>query len=129
MKFLSKKLTKSAIGSALLLGTSLAFAADHGLAAVQSDLTDNQLPAVLKLISGASYIIGVGLGVKAGLKFKENNETKGQVPLSTPIILSIVAVILLALPTFLVRSVETIFGTASNNTTLEGTSLVDIHGS
>ena len=54
------------------------------------------------------------------LKLKEHNESKGQVPLSQPITLGIVAGLLLALPSFLQTAKTGIFGSGSKGTTLDG---------
>lgn len=53
-------------------------------------------------------------------KFKEHNETKGQVPLSQPIALAIVAGLLIALPTFLSVAKGGVFGSGSQANTLSG---------
>lgn len=59
----------------------------------------SQIPGVLNVMEAIAYIGGLGLGVKGIMKLRENNESKGKVPLTTPIIMIVAAVILLALPT------------------------------
>lgn len=79
-----------------------------------------QMGGVADLLSAVSYIGGVGFGIKAALKLKEHNETKGQTPLSQPITMGIVAALLIALPTFLKTATETLFGGSSQKTTADG---------
>lgn len=54
---------------------------------------------VLQMMEAFAYIMGVLLGVKGALKFKEHNESKGQVKISIPIVLCVASAIFLALPT------------------------------
>ena len=75
---------------------------------------------VADLLSAVSYIGGVGFGIKAALKLKEHNESKGQTPLSQPITMGIVAALLIALPTFLKTATDTLFGGSSQKTTADG---------
>ena len=82
----------------------------------------NQLPGVSDVLSAVAYVAGIGFGIKAALKLKEHNESKGQVPLSAPITLFIVAGLLLALPTMLSVATESVFGGGNTKTTLQGTS-------
>ena len=79
-----------------------------------------QLPGVSDVLSAVAYVSGIGFGIKGALKLKEHNESKGQVPLSAPITLFIVAGMLLALPTMLSISTEAVFGGGNTKTTLNG---------
>ena len=81
-----------------------------------------QLPGVSDVLSAVAYVSGIGFGIKGALRLKEHNESKGQVPLSAPITLFIVAGMLLALPTMLSISTEAVFGTGNTKTTLNGQS-------
>ena len=107
----------------LFVATDVAMAQD--LNAVTTQLT-GQMPGVTNVLSAISYIAGVGFGIKGALKLKEHNESKGQVPISGPITLFIVAAILLALPTMLTTAKGTLFGTGSSATTLDGSNLRSI---
>lgn len=120
------KNTIKGLGIAGLVLFATTASAQVGLNKVTSNLS-SQMGGVVNVISGISYIIGIALGVKSALKFKEFNESKGQVQLSTPIILAVVAAILLTLPTFLKTSKEGVFGTGSTGTTLSGTGLQTIN--
>lgn len=82
-----------------------------------------QMPGIAEVLSAVAYIGGVGFGIKAALKLKEHNESKGQVPLSQPITLGIVAALLLALPSFLTTGKETVFGAGATGTTLDGSTI------
>jgi hypothetical protein len=87
----------------------------------------NQMPGVAQVLSAASYVGGVGFGIKSALKLKEHNESKGQTPLSQPITLGIVAALLLALPTMLSTAKGSIFGVGSTGTTLDGSTINTIN--
>ena len=93
--------------------------AQTGLNKVTTELR-GQMGGVADLLSAVSYIGGVGFGIKAALKLKEHNESKGQTPLSQPITMGIVAALLIALPTFLKTATETLFGGSSQKTTADG---------
>lgn len=119
MKLLNNKITKSLL--AVSVGT-LAVATGANAADVNT-VTSNmltQLTGVNDLISAVAYVAGIGFGIKAALKFKEHNETKGQIPLSQPITLAIVAGLLIALPTFLSVAKGGVFGSGSQANTLSG---------
>jgi len=61
----------------------------------------SQIKSIPDLLVALAYVSGIALGIKGILKFKENNETKGQVKLTIPIILMVSSALLLALPTLL----------------------------
>lgn len=102
------------------------FAVDPAMAAVTGGLNTlsgnvtGQMPAVASLLSSIAYIAGIGFGIKAILKFKEHNESKGQVPLSQPIVMAVVAGLLLALPSFLTVAKEAAGGSSTQQTTISG---------
>ena len=87
----------------------------------------SQLPAVADVLSIIAYIAGVAFGIKAALKLKESNENKGQVPLSQPITLAIVAGILLALPTMLSVATEAVFGAGNTKVNATGSGMRSIN--
>ena len=119
-----KKNTMKTLG---LLGLGVALTAlavdpamaQTGLNKVTTELR-GQMGGVADLLSAVSYIGGVGFGIKAALKLKEHNESKGQTPLSQPITMGVVAALLIALPTFLKTATETLFGGSSQKTTADG---------
>mgnify|MGYP001485722228 CR=1 FL=1 len=108
-----------AVGAAGLTLLSVEPAMAQGLNNV-TNVVKSQMPGVAEVLSAVAYVAGVGFGIKAILKLKEHNESKGQVPLSQPITLGIVAGLLLALPTFLQTAKQGVFGAGSKGTTLEG---------
>lgn len=95
------------IGGTLVFVGLMLFALSANAQGVPSNMTvgdvavaiKGQLPGVLNVMEAIAYIGGLGLGFKGILKLKENNESKGQVKLATPILMIIASVILLALPT------------------------------
>jgi hypothetical protein len=74
--------------------------------------------SIVDILSLVSYVVGVGFGIKAALKFKEHNESKGQTPISQPIVLLVVAAFLLALPTLLIMAKDAVLGTGSSSTSI-----------
>jgi intracellular multiplication protein IcmD len=117
--------TLTVLGTFLLFGVE-AFAQTTDLSGTTTQVR-NQLPGVADLISAASYLIGIGFGLKAALKLKEHNESKGQIPLSQPVTLAVVAALLLALPTLLSVSRNSVFGTGSQGTGLDGGDIQNIN--
>lgn len=58
-----------------------------------------QIHSVPNLAYGFSYLCGIGLGIKAGLKFKEHHDSQGQIKLHVPILYAIGSALLLTIPT------------------------------
>ena len=115
-----------AVGATALFAVAIDPAMAQDLNTMTSNLK-NQLPGVADVLSACAYIGGIGFGIKAALKLKEHNESKGQqVPLSQPITLAVVAALLLALPTLLTNAKGTVFGTGSTGTTLDGSTIRSI---
>lgn len=125
MKSNMKKFLKGAGMFALCMGSHLAFAAQVGgdLAGITQGLAGpgGELSNIPSLLSDVSYIAGIGFGIKAALSLKEHNETKGQVKLSTPITLAVVAAMLIGLPSLLSSSTTTIFGAGGTNASMNST--------
>lgn len=74
-----------------------------------ADVADAMIPQISNItpvIGIISYLCGIGFGIKAALKLKEVNESKGQVKLSAAIILVVAAALFLALPTFVNTGIE-----------------------
>ena len=80
-----------------------------------------------KLMASASYVLGIGIGVLAALKFKEYSEDTQRNKIITPIAYTLIAGTLLALPTLLTTSSEAVFGTGYQGTTLSGDSITTLH--
>lgn len=122
-----KKVLLKTLGLIGATAAVLFMASDVALAQDMSSVLQRvkgQMPDVAEILSAFSYIIGIGFGIKAALKFKEYNESKGRdAHLSQPITLIVVAAILLALPTFLTTGRNTIFGNGTTNTTIDGAAM------
>lgn len=86
-----------------------------------------QFATVTDLISTISYIAGIGFMFKAILKFKEHNESKGQVPLSNAIVLFIVAGCLLGLPYMVNVSKSTTVGAGAASSGILTSSLRSVN--
>lgn len=93
----------------------VAYGQSDGLAGVVNQ-GRSQFNAVVDIISTVSYIVGVGLLFKAILKFKESNESKGQVPISNAIVLFICAGLCLGLPYLYSVSGSSVLGGGSTRT-------------
>jgi len=120
MKLTKKLFSTVGVGSLLLVASTGAMA--QGINTVTNNVM-GQMPGITDVLSAVAYIAGIGFGIKAALKLREHNETKGQVPISTPITLGVVAALLLALPTFLSTGKEAVFGTGSTGTNVQGGTL------
>lgn len=86
----------------------------------------SQFGGLAEVLSGISYIAGIGFGIKAALKFKEYSEDSQRNKLSVPIGLAAVAGILMALPTLLTTSTESVLGTGYQGTTIDGSNITRI---
>ena len=118
-----KKNLLKVVGYSFASAACLLVATEPALAVGFNDVASNvkeQFSGVLDVMSGLAYIGGVGFGIKSAMKLKEYNEQQGKVPLSTPIMLALVAAILIALPTFLSKGQESVFGTGATKTSING---------
>lgn len=122
-----KKLGKILGATALLaLFMTEAMAQQSGLSGVISQAT-TQFQSITDLISTISYIAGIGFMFKAILKFKEHNESKGQVPLSNAIVLFIVAGCLLGLPYMVSVSKSTTVGAGASSSGINTSTLRSVN--
>lgn len=121
---------KSVLTAAILMGGVL-LSLFAGPAAAQgiNTITTNalgQFSGVAQVASGISYILGIFLGIKAALKFKEYGEDSQRNKIGVPIALALVAGVLLALPTILTISSEAVVGTGYQGTTIDGSNITSI---
>jgi hypothetical protein len=93
-------------GIVLLLVSSVASATDATVATIADNVV-GQIDQVPDVFAAISYLLGIILGIKAMFKFKENNETKGQVKLGIPIVMILASGLFLGLPTVLKMGVDT----------------------
>ena len=127
---MKRKLLKNLGFTALSVGLlamfpEMANAADYGnqVAGTGVDNLAGNLRGTAKsvtdILSILSYVVGVGFGIKGALKFKEHNETKGQTPISQPLVLLAVAGFLLSLPTLLIMARDSVLGSGASGVSIE----------
>lgn len=98
---------KKIISLILSLTASVSFA---GQCATVDCMINGVLPhmsSVMDLFSTLSYIIGAVFVYKSIIKFKENNESKGQVKITIPILYFIAGGLLVSLPYVITKGRET----------------------
>jgi len=76
----------------------------------------NTFTKLTQLITGGSYLAGLGFSVAAIMKFKQHKDNPTQIPIGTPIALVFIAAALLFLPTILGIAGNTMFGTEGGQT-------------
>ncbi len=90
----------------MLLSASV-FASDKTIADVANTVIKS-IDGVPDLLAAVSYVSGIVCGIKGILKFKEHNESKGQVKITVPIILMAASAIFLSLPTIIKMGTQTL---------------------
>ncbi len=90
-----------------LLSTSVFAASTDATVETIANTIIREIDGMPDFLSAFSYVAGVALGIKALLKFKEHNESKGQVKMSIPIILIVASALFLGLPTVLRIGIDT----------------------
>ena len=119
MRQTNKSVCKDILKGICMLGLSVGCfyvgtlfgSSSEDLADVATNVTGT-LGSVAKLITGISYIAGLGFAVGAILKFKAHKDNPTQIPVGTPVALLFVAVALVFLPTILGITGETLFDEA-----------------
>ena len=96
--------------SGLMINSAFAGTDIGGIA---SSVTGN-FAAITSLITGGSYIAGLGFSIGAIMKFKQHKDNPTQVPVGTPIALLFIAASLLFFPSILSTTGYTLFGTAGS---------------
>jgi len=69
-----------------------------------------QLGSFADLLTGGMFLVGIGLGAMAALKFKAHNEDPRNTKITTPIVLLIVSACLIGLPAWLTLSANSVLG-------------------
>lgn len=82
---------------------------------VASSITDS-FKNIAKLITGGSYLAGLGFSIAAIMKFKSHKDQPTQISVGTPIALVFIAAALLFLPTILGVTGKTMFKTETPTT-------------
>lgn len=116
-----KTLIKPILTIAVLFGvTGVAMAAGAapkgGIADVAGNITSN-LSGVAKLITGGSYVAGLGFAIGAILKFKAHKDNPTQIPVGTPIALVFISAALLFIPSIIKTTGGTLFGSSGGKST------------
>lgn len=126
MKTRSKSNISKAI--ALLVVSSTLFYA--GFAFAQSDIgtvastITSTFGKLASMITGVSYVAGLGFAIVAILKFKQHRDNPQQTTVGTPIALLFVAAALLYLPSLFTVAGSTIFGSTKSTATVSGTTSI-----
>lgn len=99
------------IAAALLMLTMVCdlYAANLTVGGMASSILGS-FQSLAKLITGGSYVAGLGFSVGAIMKFKQHKDNPTQIPIGTPIALIFIAAALLFLPTILSMTGNTMFG-------------------
>ncbi len=107
----------------LFIIASEAIAGAGDLGQMASNITKT-FAQVGNLITGGSYVAGLGFAIGAIMKFKQHKDNPTQIPIGTPIALIFIAAALLFLPSILGVTGTTIFKTAKtagpSGTTISG---------
>ncbi len=107
------------VKSILVFGGLMGIAIGSAMAATTTAIVQNfmsQAGGWTDVLSTVAYIAGIVFGMKAAFKLKEHNESKGQIPVSTPITMFIVAGLLIALPSFLTTAADSVNGVGARKT-------------
>jgi intracellular multiplication protein IcmD len=75
-----------------------------------ADRIKEQLGSFADLLTGGMFLVGIGLGAMAALKFKAHNEDPRSTKITTPIVLLIVSACLIGLPAWLTLSANSVLG-------------------
>lgn len=78
-----------------------------------------QFAAFADLLTGGMFLVGIGLGAMAALKFKAHNEDPRSTKITTPIVLMIVSACLIGLPAYLTFVSNSVVGDGADKSTLD----------
>lgn len=104
------------LGMLAFAGESFAAAAGSVTLGTMASSITSTLTAVGNLITGGSYVAGLGFSIGAIMKFKQHKDNPTQIPIGTPIALVFIAAALLFLPTILSVTGSTMFGSGGATT-------------
>ncbi len=107
----------------LLIGSAVYAASGLGIGAVAATVQGN-FQNIAKLITGGSYIAGMGFGVAAILKFKAHKDNPTQVALGVPISLLFIAAALMFIPSVFTSAGKTLYGTSGSIAGYSGVSTI-----
>lgn len=95
-----------------------AMAQDNTVGGV-ADRISGQLDEFANLLTGAMFLVGIGLGAMAALKFKAHNEDPRSTKITTPIILAVVSACLIGLPAYLTYVSNSVVGEGAEGNALD----------
>lgn len=95
-----------------------AMAQDANVGGIATRIKD-QLGAFADLLTGAMFLVGIGLGAMAALKFKAHNEDPRSNKITTPITLAVVSACLIGLPAYLTYVQNSVVGDGANGNSLD----------
>jgi len=113
------------VATMLIVEPAFAQASGDGVGKV-ADTVKGQFSQLADLVFAAMFLVGIGLGGMAALKFKAHSDNPQQNKLMTPVILALVAAMLIALPTFINTSMATLWGGDAETAGIEGTGGADM---
>lgn len=102
-------LTLLVLAVALIALPAFGQAAENNLGGI-ADRIRQQLGAFADLLTAAMFLVGIGLGALAALKFKAHNEDPRSTKITTPIVLAVVSACLIALPAYLTFMSNSVVG-------------------
>ncbi len=95
-----------------------AMAQDNTVGGV-ADRISGQLDEFANLLTGAMFLVGIGLGAMAALKFKAHNEDPRSTKITTPIVLAVVSACLIGLPAYLTYVSNSVVGEGAEGNALD----------
>jgi Ca2+/Na+ antiporter len=95
-----------------------AMAQDNTVGGVADRISD-QLDEFANLLTGAMFLVGIGLGAMAALKFKAHNEDPRSTKITTPIVLAVVSACLIGLPAYLTYVSNSVVGEGAEGNALD----------
>ena len=119
-KFISTKnraMVMLVMASAMLAGPAFGQQGDT-IGGIAERIT-GQLGAFADLLTGAMFLVGIGLGAMAALKFKAHNEDPRSTKITTPIVLAVVSACLIALPAYLTFMANSVVGDGADGNSLD----------
>lgn len=98
-----------ALAAMFLAFPAMAQSSENTVGGVAVRIND-QLADFANLLTGAMFLVGIGLGAMAALKFKAHNEEPRSNKITTPIVLAVVSACLIGLPAYLTYVQNSVVG-------------------
>ena len=116
--FPNKRAILMMLATAALLLAGPVMAQDNTVGGI-AERIQGQLGAFADLLTGAMFLVGIGLGAMAVLKFKAHNDNPQQNRISTPIVLAVASACLIGLPAYLTYMQNSIVGEGAESNSLD----------